>query len=455
MDSFTSKIGFGNTDLNIPTYTSPSKLKTYGFIIAIIVGIGGLAVGGAGVAGCVGAFSNMAQIDAIIMVAVGGGGGIILLIIGIVGTVKNRKISSKSEVSFEHRDIFSAPNSRDQQESAKQYASQRYSIANNISPHLSKNIISNNSTNTRSVNQITEVSKLEAYKKAAQLIFDADVLFISAGAGMGVPGGLGTFRGTAAGVWPPLQKLGLKFEFMSNPARFKENDQYGPNWAWSFWKWRYCAYLGAQLHKGYEYLRDWSNMKMHPSFVFTTNIDGHFLRAGFDKVLERHGTVQFLQCQRLDSTCPNFNKKWLPEKGLIESLQVDPRTDQIIGSLPTCNGCEKTARPTVLMFNDGNVLTEQIEEQMKVYNDWKKRITKSDRLKVVVIEIGAGTAIPTARLESEKISNEFSCPLIRINPEYPEIKNAASGIEHISIAEGAEEALRQINESIQILIQSK
>jgi hypothetical protein len=73
--------------------SSPSKLKTYGFIIAIIVGVGGLAVGGAGVAGYfhVGALSNLAQIDAIIMMAVGGGGGVILLIVGIIGTVKNRQ----------------------------------------------------------------------------------------------------------------------------------------------------------------------------------------------------------------------------------------------------------------------------------------------------------------------------------------------------------------------------
>ncbi len=86
----------------------PSKLKTYGFIIAIIVGIGGLAVGGAGVAGYfhVGALSNLAQIDAIIMMAVGGGGGVILLIVGIVGTVKNRK----TEISSDHRSAHSTSN---------------------------------------------------------------------------------------------------------------------------------------------------------------------------------------------------------------------------------------------------------------------------------------------------------------------------------------------------------
>lgn len=304
-------------------------------------------------------------------------------------------------------------------------------------------------SNTQAVNPTSEMTKQETYKKAAQLISDADVLFISAGAGMGVPGGLGTFRGAAAGVWPPLEKLGLKFQDMSNPARFKDDDKYGPNWAWSFWKWRYCAYTKTPPHDGYRYLLDWSKKKEHPSFVFTTNIDGHFLKAGFENVLERHGTVQFLQCQRLDPKCPNFDKKWLPEEDIIENLQVNPETDQITSPLPTCPGCKKTARPTVLMFRDSKVLREQIDKQTQVYEDWKKQITQSGKLKMVAIEIGAGIAIPTARKESEAISREFSCPLIRINPEYPEIKNAASTVEHISITEGAGEALEKINEAMQ------
>ena len=71
--------------------------KTYGFAIAIIIGIGGLAVGGVGAAGYFGgAISNLNQVHAIIMMAAGGGGGAILLIIGVVGTIKNCKTSSGS-----------------------------------------------------------------------------------------------------------------------------------------------------------------------------------------------------------------------------------------------------------------------------------------------------------------------------------------------------------------------
>ncbi len=70
--------------------------KTYGFAIAIIIGIGGLAVGGVGAAGHFGAISNLNQVHAIIMMAAGSGGGAILFIVGVVGTVKNCKTGGGS-----------------------------------------------------------------------------------------------------------------------------------------------------------------------------------------------------------------------------------------------------------------------------------------------------------------------------------------------------------------------
>lgn len=106
MDSSASIVRSGEISRHIPTSPPPSKLKTYGFVIAIIVGIGGLAVGAAGLAGYfyVGALSNMAQIDAIIMMAAGGGGGIILLIVGVVGTVKTGQSSSHRQHGGVHVD---------------------------------------------------------------------------------------------------------------------------------------------------------------------------------------------------------------------------------------------------------------------------------------------------------------------------------------------------------------
>lgn len=96
MDSSIHNVGSSDSIDRLHSPNSPSKLKTYGFAIAIIIGIGGLAVGGVGAAGYFGAISNLNQVHAIIMMAAGGGGGAILFIIGVVGTVKNCKTSGGS-----------------------------------------------------------------------------------------------------------------------------------------------------------------------------------------------------------------------------------------------------------------------------------------------------------------------------------------------------------------------
>lgn len=68
---------------------------------------------------------------------------------------------------------------------------------------------------------------------------------------------------------------------------------------------------------------------------------------------------------------------------------------------------------------------------------------------VVIIEIGAGVAIPTVRHHSEHYSRLWDCPLIRINPEHPQIDRASSLQKHVSITAGAEDALVRINQEME------
>jgi len=138
-------------------------------------------------------------------------------------------------------------------------------------------------------------------------------------------------------------------------------------------------------------------------------------------------------------------------KGEIENLTIDPQTDEVTSPMPKCPGCGEISRPTVLMFGDWGVLYDGIAEQESGYQAWKKEQAKNPDLHAVVIEIGAGVAIPTVRHESESLSRKFKCPLIRINPEHPETKGAEEGIEHISILSGAEDALRGIDAELKKL----
>jgi len=79
----------------------------------------------------------------------------------------------------------------------------------------------------------------------------------------------------------------------------------------------------------------------------------------------------------------------------------------MLSRLPDCNQCRKLARPNILMFNDWNWLPRRKYEQQLRYRRWRAAVRNP-----VVIEIGAGTAIPSVRLFGE----EQGCPLIRINP---------------------------------------
>ena len=132
-------------------------------------------------------------------------------------------------------------------------------------------------------------------KRAAQAIKSSKAIVITAGAGMGVDSGLPDFRGPE-GFWkayPPLKKLGLTLPETSTPRWFA-ND---PHFAWGFFGHRYNLYHSAQPHKGFSILRKWGESKEFGYFVFTSNVDGHFQKAGFleDRIVECHGSIHFLQ----------------------------------------------------------------------------------------------------------------------------------------------------------------
>lgn len=93
MDSSASRVGSGEINQNVSP-PPPSNWKIYAFAIAIIVGLGGLAVGGVGLAGCF----HIENIHAILTMAV----GVIFVVVGVVGTAKNCPGGSHNDVRPEN-----------------------------------------------------------------------------------------------------------------------------------------------------------------------------------------------------------------------------------------------------------------------------------------------------------------------------------------------------------------
>ena len=185
----------------------------------------------------------------------------------------------------------------------------------------------------------------EQLELAAQKLKEADALLICAGAGMGVDSGLPDFRGPQ-GFWkayPPIAKLGLAFEEMANPRWFKER----PQLAWAFYGHRRNVYRETAPHEGFHTLLEFGASKPKGYFVFTSNVDGQFQKAGYDtnKIVECHGAIEWMQC-----SLPCKDEIWKADN---DPISIDAERFEALEPLPKCS-CGRLARPNILMFGDGN-----------------------------------------------------------------------------------------------------
>jgi NAD-dependent SIR2 family protein deacetylase len=258
---------------------------------------------------------------------------------------------------------------------------------------------------------------------AAQAIKTADALLIGAGAGMGVDSDLPDFRGPE-GFWkayPPFH--GRRFSDLSTPHWFQTD----PALAWGFFGHRLNLYRAAVPHAGFAILRRWGQEKPLGSFVFTSNVDGQFQKAGFPEaeVIECHGSIHFLQCSR---RCGEYI--WPADKVQVE---VDEATIRARSVFPGCSRCGSIARPNILMFNDWKWDQARCAVQQTRYLHWLRLVK---RRRMVAIELGAGLAIPTVRRECKNRAQV----LVRINP-----REAAAPEGGIPLPMGALEALRAID----------
>lgn len=261
-----------------------------------------------------------------------------------------------------------------------------------------------------------------AIESAAALIDAADALVIAAGAGMGVDSGLPDFRGNA-GFWkayPALALDGTAFMDIASPAAFFSD----PRRAWGFYGHRLALYRRTPPHPGYGLLKRWGEAKRHGCFVFTSNVDGHFQKAGFDpmRIDECHGSIHRLQC-----LLPCSPLSW-PAGGFQPN--VDEARCALDGSVPTCPHCGAIARPNVLMFDDVGWVGERRDLQAARCRDWLQGVRRP-----VVIEIGAGLDIPAVRHFAHRVVLRHGGSLVRINPRAPHTgKLAGVGIAGSALA---------------------
>jgi NAD-dependent SIR2 family protein deacetylase len=238
---------------------------------------------------------------------------------------------------------------------------------------------------------------------AAELLESADALVIAAGAGMGVDSGLPDFRGNE-GFWkayPALGTAGMSFAEIASPRTFATD----PTLAWGFYGHRLALYRATTPHQGFSILQQWAERMPGGDFIFTSNVDGQFQRAGFDegRIYECHGAIDWLQC-----VGPCADDIWS-----ADALEPDVDTEKCRwrGALPRCPRCGGLARPNILMFGDAGWIARRAEQQQAALHAWLHRARRP-----LVIELGAGTYIASVRYFSEQLVHSHGGRLVRINP---------------------------------------
>lgn len=221
-----------------------------------------------------------------------------------------------------------------------------------------------------------------------QLIDQADGVVILAGAGMGVDSGLPDFRGTS-GIWTQAKE-----DFMAlATARGFDDD---PVKSWNFYIQRILMYGNTEPHQGYHLLLGMMADMKKDHFVVTTNVDGHFIKAGYDpnRIYEMHGSLGYAQCNQ-----PCTRDIYPMPRFTAEVANAE--------EIPRCTRCGYILRPNVMMFSDSSLVWRNIDAGENRYRTWA-----TAKMCILGIEIGAGTAIPSLRWFGE----EKTAALIRINP---------------------------------------
>jgi NAD-dependent SIR2 family protein deacetylase len=128
--------------------------------------------------------------------------------------------------------------------------------------------------------------------------------------------------------------------------------------------------LQIQIAKTEERKKELQSLDPKPRyFIYTSNVDSHFIDFGFPKerVDEIHGSCSQWFCH---NGCPN-DKSDIWDLPVSFRFNIDLNTMRLNNgqNYPKCAHCKGAARPHVLMFND----YEWIGQRRTGYSKWKKR----------------------------------------------------------------------------------
>ena len=245
------------------------------------------------------------------------------------------------------------------------------------------------------------------YLKIKKLIDDADAIVLGAGAGLSTSAGINYGEGNFKENFPELYKnYGMTDMYTSSFYNFNTEEE-----RWSYWS-KHINYLYNTNAKDV-YLKLFSLVKDKNYFVITTNVDGQFLKAGFDrkKVFEVQGSLSKMQCS---TGCHNKLYDDLEMVSKMLKYKDDIRVPtNLVPYCPACGGkMEVNLRKDAFFVED--------DSWKDLNKSYEKFLNENKNKRLVLIELGAGFNTPgIIRFPFEQLTyNLDDITLIRINDKY-------------------------------------
>lgn len=294
----------------------------------------------------------------------------------------------------------------------------------------------------------------DVFARIAEALASSSYLLLTSGAGMGADAGLSTF----ASMVPLVLEGGesVSYTELCQPKWLKQD----PEVFYGFFGSNFNLYRGTPLHEGYEIVRRWSS-ELFPDpgtrtkggtggeaetppkcFVVTSNVDGHYRRAGFSHVRELHGSYDKWQCStpckqatwkvpldfvfEVDKECVRArDRAGMGRKLFTKYIKREyQKHNGFVSNHPRCPHCGAPSRPSILMFGDGQFVIRREEDAR--WQAWRNAMLEDLKQhqdkRLVVLEIGAGVRITRVRNLGEMLVQTLGpgqCDLVRINLDGP------------------------------------
>jgi NAD-dependent deacetylase len=169
-------------------------------------------------------------------------------------------------------------------------------------------------------------------ERLAELLRDAKCAVVLTGAGVSVPSGIPDFRSPGCGLWENVDPM----EVAHIDAWRRDPDSF-----WRFYGDRFCSLFDKQPNGAHLVLAELERRGLVRA-VITQNVDRLHRRAGSERVIEVHGSIDYSVCL----TCGG--------KVSLEHVMEQLREGD---GAPQCPTCATPLKPDVVLF--GEMLPEQ------------------------------------------------------------------------------------------------